>query len=57
MDLSGNLLLVSLVTKPGVGVTCWLKRGTGTQVWLDIGWVYFGLGSYFMDFSGMFPVV
>ena len=57
MDLSGNLLLVSLVTRPGVGVNSRLKRGTGAQVWLDISWICFGLGNSFMDFSGMSPVV
>ena len=31
MDLSGNLLLVSLITWPEVGVTCRLKRGTVAQ--------------------------
>ena len=51
MNLSGNLLLVSLITWPGIGVTCRLKRGTGAQVWLDIGWTYFGLGNSFMDLS------
>ena len=57
MDLSGNLLLVSLVTRPGVRVKCRLKKGTGAQVWLDIGWICFGLGNSLMDFSGMSPVV
>ena len=47
MDLSGNLLLVSLVTRPGIGVTCRLKRGTGAQVWLDIGWICFELGNFY----------
>ena len=27
------------------------------EVWLDIGWVYFGLGSSFMNFSGIPPLV
>ena len=55
--LQFSLLLVSLVTEPRVGVICRLKRGTGAQVWLDIGWIYFGLVNSFMDFSGLCPVI